>query len=50
MRETWGAFEKIAKQIPFDHPATERLAQLVKSLTLLPPTTVTSWSVNGYIN
>lgn len=26
MRETWGAFEKIAKQIPFDHPATERLA------------------------
>lgn len=36
----WGTFEKIAIQLPFDHPSMERLTQLVKRLSLLPPTTV----------
>lgn len=50
MWETWGTFEKIAKQIPSNHPSMERLAQLVKSLSLLPPTTVTIWTVSGLID
>lgn len=49
MWETWGTFEKIAKQIPSNHLAMDRLVQLVKSLTLLPPTTVTIWTVSGLI-
>lgn len=50
MWETWGTFEKIAKQIPSNHPSMERLARLVKSLSLLPPTTVSIWTVSGLID
>lgn len=48
--ETWGTFEKIAQQIPSNHMSMEKLVQLVKSLRLLPPTTVAIWTVSGLID
>lgn len=43
--EIWETFIAIAKQIPHDHPSQDRLVEVVKALSELPPKTVEIWTV-----
>lgn len=36
----WDLFHDLARQVPYDNPASERLAEAVKALRDLPPRTV----------
>ncbi|PKX97265.1 DUF3632 domain-containing protein [Aspergillus novofumigatus IBT 16806] len=46
---TWGTIIKVAKQIPHDHPSQDRLVDLIRALTELPPTTVSIWGSENYL-
>ncbi|KAK6812549.1 hypothetical protein RU639_011692 [Aspergillus parasiticus] len=39
----WNIVINVAKQIPCDSPSQERLVELVKALTEIPPTTIQIW-------
>ncbi|KAF7590279.1 hypothetical protein BBP40_003016 [Aspergillus hancockii] len=41
--EFWVIFINIAKQIPCDSPSQDRLVELVKALSEIPPTTIQIW-------
>lgn len=45
LMETYSTFIGIARQIPHDHPSQDRLVELIKALTELPPTEVVVWEV-----
>ena len=37
---TWEAFIEMASQIPHDHPALQKLVEIIQELTKLPPVTI----------
>ncbi|OTB04273.1 hypothetical protein M426DRAFT_165790 [Hypoxylon sp. CI-4A] len=39
----WGNVIKIAEQIPYDHPASDKLVKVIRELTLLDNTGITVW-------
>ncbi|OGM48027.1 hypothetical protein ABOM_002679 [Aspergillus bombycis] len=41
--QVWNIVINVAKQIPCDSPSQERLVELVKALTDIPPTTIQIW-------
>ena len=38
--ETWEAFIETASQIPHDHPALQKLVEIIQELTKLPPVAI----------
>ncbi|KAI0129047.1 hypothetical protein BJ170DRAFT_623816 [Xylariales sp. AK1849] len=41
----WGDLIQIAKQIPHDHPAQEKLVKVLRELVLLPETGIKTWDL-----
>ncbi|KAL1961897.1 hypothetical protein VTN77DRAFT_930 [Rasamsonia byssochlamydoides] len=45
----WDTFIHVAKQIPHDHPAQQRLVQVIVELTQFPPVVIKLWGVETRI-